>query len=49
MKTTTTTARLASFFVALVLTAGTFGGINGLAVHDASDTLVARVQAQHKA
>ena len=46
---TSTTARLASCFLALVLTAGTLASINGLAVGDAADTLVARVQALHKA
>ncbi len=46
---TSTTARFASFFFAVLLTAGTLAGINGLAVGDATDTLMARVQAAQKA
>ncbi len=48
MKTSLTT-RFASFCFAVVLTAGTLASINGLAVSDAPDTQVARVQATQKA
>ena len=42
---TSTTARIASCAFALLLTTATLAGINGLAVSDAPDTLLARVHA----
>jgi hypothetical protein len=46
---TSTTARFASFFFAVVMTTGTLVSINGLAVSDAPQTLVAHVQGAQKA
>ncbi len=42
---TSITARLASFAFAVLLTSATLAGINGLAVSDTPDTLLARVLA----
>jgi predicted short-subunit dehydrogenase-like oxidoreductase (DUF2520 family) len=47
--TTSITHRLASFAIAAVLTVATLAGINGLAVSDAPDALLARVAATQPA
>lgn len=47
--TTTLTTRFASFAIAAVMTLAMLAGVNGLAVSDAPDALLARVAASHQA